>query len=105
MLPAHHVGRSLWQSRYNVPNDGKRMFVIFGHMIDQSGLPAVRLGAAQLLSRNLLTCRGFHQRRDGQDARSEERCGGKEWDRRSRPRWSRYLVEQKYIDIVYKYLL
>src|SRR3546814_4313407 len=46
------------------------MFVIFGHMIDQSGLPAVRLGAAQLLSRNLLTCRGFHQRRAGKEDRS-----------------------------------
>src|SRR3546814_14358645 len=46
------------------------MFVIFGHMIDQSGLPPVRLGAAQLLSRNLLTCRGFPTRRAGKEDRS-----------------------------------
>src|SRR3546814_14140275 len=46
------------------------MFVIFGHMIDQSGLPAVRLGAAQLLSRTLLTCRGLYQRRAGKEDRS-----------------------------------
>src|SRR3546814_10390028 len=39
-------------------------------MIVQSSMPAVRLGASQLLSRNLLTCRGFHQRRAGKEDRS-----------------------------------
>ena len=57
-------------ARNDVADDGQRMLVILGEMIDHARLARMQVAAAQILGADLLARRRLHQRRAGEEDRA-----------------------------------
>jgi hypothetical protein len=54
----------------DIAHDGKRVFVIFGEVIDHARFSRVQITAAQILGSDLLARRSLYQRRSGEEDRA-----------------------------------